>query len=188
MTHNITIHTIRLSLKQSCLNQCENVPSFAGCHVATHPFSVSCESRGILKSMWKMFCATCPLCAAIFEFKTCAVYARSNEDARLRPISTSSAGDAFTETRTILIVPPLSFLDLFFFFLFFTLTFWIVKGADQNWPKSKLAEVEIARSRNGPKSTALHVVLLCFLVQGAFNPSRRSLSLLPLPESLVHWQ
>ena len=44
----------------------------------------------------------------------------------------------------------------------------MVKEADQNWPKSKLAEVEIGRSRNGPKSTAFHVVLLCFLVQGAF--------------------
>ena len=53
-----------------------------------------------------------------------------------------SSGDAFTETRTILIVPPFRFFFsscLIFAFFFFILTLWMVKGASQNWPKSHLA-------------------------------------------------
>ena len=39
-THNITVHTIRLSLKESCLEiNVKDVPLFAGCNLATHPKS-----------------------------------------------------------------------------------------------------------------------------------------------------
>ena len=44
------------------------------------------------------------------------------------------------------------FSSFFFFLFFFMLTFKMVREAKQNWPKSKLAEVEIGRSRNWPKS------------------------------------
>ena len=37
------------------------------------------------------------------------------------------------------------------------LTFEMVREAKQNWPKSKLAEVEIGRSRNWPKSKLAEV-------------------------------
>ena len=48
LTHNITIHTIRLSLKESCLEiDAKNVPTLAGCHLATHPKSGSCGSTRI---------------------------------------------------------------------------------------------------------------------------------------------
>ena len=47
-THNITIHTIRLSMKESCLTiNVKDVPTLAGCHLATHPKSGSCGSRRI---------------------------------------------------------------------------------------------------------------------------------------------
>ena len=48
LTHNITVHITRLSLKESCLKvNVKNVPTFAGCHLATHPKSRSCGSRRI---------------------------------------------------------------------------------------------------------------------------------------------
>ena len=48
LTHNITIHTTRLSLKVSCLKtHVKDVPTFAGCNLATHPKSWSCGSRRI---------------------------------------------------------------------------------------------------------------------------------------------
>ena len=48
LTRNITVHIVRLSLKKSCLKiTVEKNPTFAGCHLATHPTSGSCGSRGI---------------------------------------------------------------------------------------------------------------------------------------------
>ena len=56
LTHNITIHTIRLSLKESCLKiNVQNVPTLAGCHLATHPKSRSCGSRGICLLIFLLF-------------------------------------------------------------------------------------------------------------------------------------
>ena len=38
LTHNITIHIIRLSSKERCLKiNVKNVPTLSGCHLATHP-------------------------------------------------------------------------------------------------------------------------------------------------------
>ena len=55
LTHNITIHTIRLSLKESCLKiNVTNVPTLAGCHFATHPESRSCGSKESV--CWCSFC------------------------------------------------------------------------------------------------------------------------------------
>ena len=46
LTHNITTHTIRLSLKESCFKiNVKDVPTLAGSRVATHPKSGSCGSR-----------------------------------------------------------------------------------------------------------------------------------------------
>ena len=48
LTHNSTIHTRRLSLKESCLEMnVKHVPTFAGCQVAPHPESGSCGRRRI---------------------------------------------------------------------------------------------------------------------------------------------
>ena len=56
LTHNITVHIIGLSLKKSCFeNNVEKIPSFAGCHVATHPKSGSCGSRGINLRVFFLF-------------------------------------------------------------------------------------------------------------------------------------
>ena len=56
LTHNITIHTVRLSLKESCLKiNVKNVPTFVGCHLATHPTSRSCGSRGICLLIFLLF-------------------------------------------------------------------------------------------------------------------------------------
>ena len=49
------------------------------------------------------------------------------------------------------------FSSFFFFLFFFMLTFEMVREAKQNWPKSKLAEVEFGRSRNWPKSKLAEV-------------------------------
>ena len=47
-SHNITVHIIRLFLKKSCLKiNVKKIPTFAGCHLATHPKSRSCGSKGI---------------------------------------------------------------------------------------------------------------------------------------------
>ena len=46
LTHNITVHTIRLSLKESCLKiNVKDVPTLAGCHLAIHPKSGSYGRR-----------------------------------------------------------------------------------------------------------------------------------------------
>ena len=38
LTHDITVHFTRLSLKKSCFEiNVEKIPTFAGCHLATHP-------------------------------------------------------------------------------------------------------------------------------------------------------
>ena len=48
LTHNVTVHTMRLLLKESCLKIIvKNAPTFAGFHLATHPKSGSCGSRRI---------------------------------------------------------------------------------------------------------------------------------------------
>ena len=48
LTHNITVHIIRLSLTKSCLKiEVKKIPTFAGCHLATQTKSRSCRSRGI---------------------------------------------------------------------------------------------------------------------------------------------
>ena len=48
LTHNITILTIGLSLKESCLKiNVKNVPTPAGCHLASHQKSWSCGRRRI---------------------------------------------------------------------------------------------------------------------------------------------
>ena len=56
LTHNITLHTIRLSLKESCLEiHVKKVPTLAGCHLATHPKSWSCGSRWICLLIFLLF-------------------------------------------------------------------------------------------------------------------------------------
>ena len=56
LTHNITIHTIRLSSKGSCLKiNVTNVQTLAGCHLATHPKSRSCESRRLCLLIFLLF-------------------------------------------------------------------------------------------------------------------------------------
>ena len=46
LTYDIRIHIIRLSLKKGCCEiNVEKIPTFAGCHLATHPKSWSCGSR-----------------------------------------------------------------------------------------------------------------------------------------------
>ena len=48
LTHNITIHTMRLALKERCLKiNVKIVPILAGCQLAAHPKSRSCGSRRI---------------------------------------------------------------------------------------------------------------------------------------------
>ena len=48
LTHYITVHIIGLSLKKKSFEiNVEKIPSFAGCHAATHPKSGSCGSRWI---------------------------------------------------------------------------------------------------------------------------------------------
>ena len=55
-THNITIHTMRLSLKVCCLEiNVTNVPTLAGCHLATHPKSRSFGSKRICLLMSLLF-------------------------------------------------------------------------------------------------------------------------------------
>ena len=53
LTHNITIPSFRLSLKESCLMK--SFPTRAGCHVATHPKSRSCGSSGICLLIFLLF-------------------------------------------------------------------------------------------------------------------------------------
>ena len=48
LAHNITIHIIRLSLKKGFFwDECGKIPTFAGCHFATHPKSKSSGTRRI---------------------------------------------------------------------------------------------------------------------------------------------
>ena len=78
-----------------------------------------------------------------------------------------SAGDAFTQKRTILTVPPFFVSFSLHFFSFFSFLCWHLRwserpnkiGRSRNWPKSKLAEVEIGRNRNWPKSKLAEVEL-----------------------------
>ena len=56
LTHNITTHTIRLSVKESCLKiNVKDVPIFASSRVATHPKSGSCGSRGFCLLIFLLF-------------------------------------------------------------------------------------------------------------------------------------
>ena len=56
LIHNITIHFRRLSLKEGCLKiVVKNVPTFAGCQVASHPKSDSCGSRGMRLLIFLLF-------------------------------------------------------------------------------------------------------------------------------------
>ena len=56
LTHNITTHTIRLSLKESCLKiNGKDVAIFAGSRVTTHPKSRSCGSRRICLLTFLLF-------------------------------------------------------------------------------------------------------------------------------------
>ena len=56
LTHNITIHTVRLSLKESCLKiHVKNVPSLTGCHLATYPKSRSCGGSRICLLIFLLF-------------------------------------------------------------------------------------------------------------------------------------
>ena len=56
LAHNITIHTIRMSLNERCLEiDVKNVPTLAGCYLATHPKSGSCGSRRIGLLMFLLF-------------------------------------------------------------------------------------------------------------------------------------
>ena len=55
-TNNITVHTIRLSLKESCLKiNVKDLQTFAGCQLATHPKSRSCGIRRICLLMLLLF-------------------------------------------------------------------------------------------------------------------------------------
>ena len=46
LTHNITVHILRLSLKKGCFEiNVEKISTFAGCHLATQPKSQSSRSR-----------------------------------------------------------------------------------------------------------------------------------------------
>ena len=55
-THNITVHTIRLSLKESCLKiDVKNVPILAGRHLVPYPKSGSCGSRQISLLIFLLF-------------------------------------------------------------------------------------------------------------------------------------
>ena len=55
-THNVSFHTIRLSSKESCLKiNVKNGLTFAGCHLATHPKSGSCGSKGIRLLIFLLF-------------------------------------------------------------------------------------------------------------------------------------
>ena len=62
LTHNTTVHIIRLSLNKSCLRMdAKKIPTLAGCHLATHPKSGSRGSRGsqsvgIIRAMIVTYC------------------------------------------------------------------------------------------------------------------------------------
>ena len=57
LTHDITIHIIILSLKDGCFEiNVEKIPTFAGCHLATHPKSWSCGRRRIGLLVIFLFC------------------------------------------------------------------------------------------------------------------------------------
>ena len=46
LTHNITIHISRLSLKEGCFEiNVKKIPSLTGCHLTTHSKSGSCGNR-----------------------------------------------------------------------------------------------------------------------------------------------
>ena len=56
LTHDITIYSVRLPLKESCLKiNAKNVPTIAHCHLATHPNSRSCGSGRICLLIFLLF-------------------------------------------------------------------------------------------------------------------------------------
>ena len=56
LAQNITIHIIGVSLKRGCFEvNAEKIPTFAGCHLATHPKSRSCGRRGICLQVILLF-------------------------------------------------------------------------------------------------------------------------------------
>ena len=56
LAHNITIHIMRLSLQKGCFEfNVEKIPSFARCHLATHPKSRSGGSRRICLQVLLLF-------------------------------------------------------------------------------------------------------------------------------------
>ena len=56
LTYDITIHIIRLSLKEGCFGiNVEKIPTFACCHLATHPKSWSCGRRRICLLIFPLF-------------------------------------------------------------------------------------------------------------------------------------
>ena len=56
LTHNVTVHITRLSLKKSCFEiNMKKIPSLTGCHLTTHSKSESCGSRGISLSVFSLF-------------------------------------------------------------------------------------------------------------------------------------
>ena len=77
LTHNITAHTIRLSLKESCLKiNVKDVPTFAGCHLATHPKSRSCGSRGIRLLIFLLFVLETSQYLACFHLEEVTLFVR----------------------------------------------------------------------------------------------------------------
>ena len=56
LAHNITIHIIRLSLKKGCFEiNVEKIPTFVGCHLATHAKSRSGGSRRVCLQVILLF-------------------------------------------------------------------------------------------------------------------------------------
>ena len=57
LTHNITVHIIRLFLKKSCLKiNVKKIPTSAGCHLATHPNPGLVETGESV--CWYSFCVS----------------------------------------------------------------------------------------------------------------------------------
>ncbi len=98
-------------------------------------------------------------------------------ETRKADISRAKAGDAFL------------FLFLFFFFIFlsfFILTFGMVKGASQNWPKLHLAWVELGLSRKSqwPKSKLAWVERAHYMRGRRMSKERRHWNSMNLYEKL----
>ena len=77
LTHNIAIHTMRLSLKESCLKiNVKNVPTLAGCHLATYPESGSCGSRWIRRLIFLLFVSETSQYPSFLSLKEVALFVR----------------------------------------------------------------------------------------------------------------